>query len=218
MRPRIPAGECGCSGRLQAAVGQTPTGDELGLPRQSRIAPQRPGREPGALNDFGSRQLSAVTVAWHQSRCRYCSKVLANSLLTGTVPFCRPLARRSPPPAAITCAYKDRWLRCPGWRTWSHRSRHLHTATKSELHRPRSEQCLYRLRRAGPARTRALPSGPKVRRDLADPVRRADPLDLADLVRRADPLGLVDPLRRPDPLGLVDPVMRVGRIPRQRAS
>ena len=66
---------------------------------------------------------------------------------------------------------------------------------------------------AGPA----LPSGPEARRDLADPVRRPDPLGLADLVRRVDPPGLVDPLRRPDPLGLVDPT-RVGRIPRQRVS
>ena len=143
--------------------------------------------------------------------------------------FCRPLARRSPPPAAITCACTDRWLRCPGWRIWSHRSRRSHTPTKSELHHPRSEQCLYRSRRAGPARSRALPSGPEARRDLADPVRRADPLglvdplcrpdrlDLVDLVRPADPLDLADPLCRPGPPDLADP-MRVGRMPRQRAS
>src|SRR5262249_39341325 len=110
--------------------------------------------------------------------------------------------------AAMACACTDRWLRCPGWRIWSHRSRRLHTPTTSELHRPRSEQCLYRSRRAGSARARALPSGPKARRDLADPGRRADPVGLAALVRRADPLGLVDPLRRPDPLGLVDPLCR----------
>jgi hypothetical protein len=142
---------------------------------------------------------------WHGTSpaVPYCSKVIRN--VDGTVRFCRPLARRSPPPAAITCACTDRWLRCPGWRIWSHRSRRSHTPTKSELHHPRSEQCLYRSRRAGPARSRALPSGPEARRDLADPVRRADPL------------GLVDPLCRPDPLGLVDPT-RVGRIPRQRAS
>jgi hypothetical protein len=111
-------------------------------------------------------------------------------------------------PAAIICACTHRWLRCPGWRIWSHRSRRLHTPTKSELHRLSSEQCLYRLRRAGPARTRALPSGPEARRNLADPVRWADPRGLADLVRRVDPLGLVGPLRRPDPPGLVDPLCR----------
>jgi hypothetical protein len=126
----------------------------------------------------------------------------------GTVRFCRSLARRSPPPAAITCACTDRWLRCPGWRIWSHRSRRSHTPTKSELHRPRSEQYLYRSRRGGPARTRALPSGPEARRDLADPVRRTDPLGLADLVRRVDPVGLEDLRRRPDPLGLVGPLCR----------
>ena len=111
-----------------------------------------------------------------------------------------------PPPAAITCACTGRWLRCLESRIWSHRSRRSHTPTKSALHRLRSEQCLYRSLRAGPARARALPSGPEARRDLADPVRRPDPRGLADPVRRADPLGPVDPVRRPDPLGLVDPL------------
>jgi hypothetical protein len=163
-----------------------------------------------------------------------------------------PLARRTPA-AAITCACTDRLLRFPEWRIWTHRSRRWHTTTKSEFHRPRSEQCLYRSRHAGPARARAPPLGPEARLDLVDLVRRADPLDLADPVHRADPLGLVDPLPRRVPLGLVDPLcrparldlvdlvrradpldladplcrqgpldladpMRVGRIPRQRAS
>ncbi len=115
-----------------------------------------------------------------------------------------PLARRTPA-AAITCACTDRLLRFPEWRIWTHRSRRWHTTTKSEFHRPRSEQCLYRSRHAGPARARAPPLGPEAR------------LDLVDLVRRADPLDLADPLCRQGPLDLADP-MRVGRIPRQRAS
>jgi hypothetical protein len=55
------------------------------------------------------------------------------------------------------------------------------------------------------------------RLDLVDPLCRPDRLDLVDLVRRADPLDLADPLCRPGPLDLADP-MRVGHIPRQRAS
>ena len=75
----------------------------------------------------------------------------------GTVRFCRPLARRSPPPAAITCACTDRWLRCPGWRIWSRRSRRSHTLTKPRLHRPHSERCPYRSRDARAVRARDLP-------------------------------------------------------------
>ena len=95
---------------------------------------------------------------------------------------------------AITCAYTDRWLRCPKLRIWDHRARRSHTPKKLILHRLRSERCLYRSRRAKPQPERGLPSDRRLPQDragqraLAGPVRRKDQ---QALLRLRDPEGVV---------------------------
>ena len=99
---------------------------------------------------------------------------------------------------AITCAYTDRWLRCPKLRIWDHRARRSHTPMKLILHRLRSGRCLYRSRRAKPQPDRGLPSDRRLPQDragqraLAGPVRRKDQ---QALLRLRDPEWVVRILR-----------------------